>query len=338
MNKKFLIIIFLIITVGISGCISEENNKKARKTEFLMGTVAEVILYGDEEDLAKEKRDKVFTKVFDEIRNLEEKFSVEKINKEHPITLDEEKTYLLRKSLYFSEITDGAFDITVAPLVKLWNISPGEDNKVPEKEEIDKVISLVNYKKIKIVAPGIIHMEDKGMFVDFGGIAKGYAADKVALILREEDINSGIINLGGNVYAFGEKTWKFGIQDPFMKRGDFLGIVSLKNQSLVTSGIYERYFEANGKIYHHIFDTKTGYPVENELLSVSVISEKSLDGDALSTAAFALGLDKGIKLLEDYQGAEGIFVTKNNEIFLTSGISKEDFQLVERGKYEIKKR
>jgi thiamine biosynthesis lipoprotein len=338
MDNKILTITFLIVSLILFGCTKDEKSEKVRKTEFLMGTVVEVILYGDENELNKDKTDKVFKEVFNEIKSIENNFTAGMIRGGEHVYLDEEGMHLLEKSMYFSEITQGTFDITVGPLTKLWNISPGEKNKIPQKEEIERCVSLIDYNKIKTICPGMIHIENEEMFADFGAIAKGYAADRAAIILKNNEINTAILNLGGNVYAIGEKVWKFGIQDPFMKRGDFLGIVSLKNQSLVTSGIYERYFEEKGKIYHHIFDTKTGYPVENELLSVSVISDKSLDGDALSTAAFALGLDKGIKLLEDYEGAEGVFVTKNNEIFLTSGISEQEFQLVKRGKYEIKKR
>lgn len=337
MKNKFFIII-LLITLSLSGCDFSEKTVKIRKTEFLMGTVVEIIFHGNKAELSKEKTDKVFKEIFEEIKRIEERFTAGKIKGGKPVYLDEKGFYLLRKSLYFSELTDGAFDITIGPLSKLWNIRPGEDNNIPGKDKIEKILSLVDYKELKIIGPNLAYMEDEEMFADFGAIAKGYAADQAGLILKKNDINSGILNLGGNVYVLGEKTWNFGIQDPFMKRGDYLGIVSLKNQSLVTSGIYEKYFVTDGKLYHHIFDPKTGYPIENQLVSVSVISEKSLDGDALSTAAFALGLDKGIELLEDYENAEGIFITKENEIFLTSGISDEDFRLVKRGKYEIKKR
>lgn len=335
--KKKILTTLLVVLILITGCSSPQKATSVRQTKFFMGTVVEVVLYGEKKDLNKERTDKVFSQLFKEIELIEEKFTAGKINGGAPVFLDQESFYLLRKSLYFSELSEGSFDITVGPLTNLWNIRTGEKNQIPDKNEIEKSISLVDYKRIKFTAPGTVQLDEKDMFADFGAIAKGYAADRCAEILEENGVKTAVLNLGGNIYAQGDRIWKFGIQDPFMTRGDYLGIVSLKNQSLVTSGIYEKYFEEDGRIYHHIFDTKTGYPVNNELLSLSVISEKSLDGDALSTAAFVLGLEKGAKLLEEYEGAEGVFITKDNEIYLTSGLSSENFQLVKNDKYQIKK-
>ncbi len=338
-----IISILLLINFPL-GKKSQGEVISERQTKFFMGTVVEINLYGDKKELEKEKTEKIFQEVFKEIKALEDKFTRGKIIGGSPVVLDDELIYVIKKAIYFSEISGGAFDVTIGPVASLWNIHPGQENKVPLKKDLNHALSLVDYKRIKFLGENTIQMDKKGMIADFGAIAKGYAADKCRDILKRNGIDHGIINLGGNVYALGtkptenkeDKPWSFGIQDPFMDRGDFVAIVKLEDQSLVTSGIYERYFEEDGKIYHHIFDHQTGYPIDNELLSVSIIADESLDADALSTAIFAVGLEKGMEILEEYGKAEGIFITKNNKIFLTSGLIEEKFILIKDEKYEIK--
>lgn len=339
----YLFLALILLMLFIASPWKSEEVLSERQTKFFMGTVVEITLYGDKEELKKEKTEKIFKEVFNEIEMLEDKFTSGKIIGGDPVILDEEAIFLIKKGVYFSQISQGSFDLTIGPVAKLWNIKPGEDNAIPLKEDIEDALSLVDYKRIKFLSDNSLLLEKKGMFADFGAIAKGYAADKSRDILVKHGIKHGIINLGGNIYALGVKAteegdrpWSFGIQDPFMDRGDFIAIVKLKDQSLVTSGIYEKFFEEEGFIYHHIFNPQTGYPIENNLLSVSIISDESLDGDALSTAVFAAGLDKGMAILEEYGKAEGIFITKDNEIFLTSGIFKEDFILIKDEKYKIK--
>jgi thiamine biosynthesis lipoprotein len=162
------------------------------------------------------------------------------------------------------------------------------------------------------------------MQVDLGAIAKGYAADEVAEILKENGVQHAIINLGGNVLTIGGNMkgspWRIGIQDPFNPRGEFMGIITIEDKTVVTSGTYERYFEQDGKRYHHILDPRTGYPAENEVASVSIITNKSMDGDGNSTSVLLLGLEEGMKFVESQEGVDAIFVTYDKKVYITSGL------------------
>ena len=172
-------------------------------------------------------------------------------------------------------------------------------------------------------------LPEKGMALDLGGIAKGYAGDAVAAELRKNGIKHAIADLGGNLFVIGGKPdgtdWNVGIQTPFKPRGEYFGILCVSDKAVVTSGIYERYFEENGKTYHHIMDTKTGYPIDNELFSVTVVNDSSMAADALAKA-FTMGLTDGMKFIESTKGAEAIFVTKDKKVYLTPGL---------KGKFKI---
>ena len=162
------------------------------------------------------------------------------------------------------------------------------------------------------------------MEIDLGGIAKGYAADQIVKYLKSKDVESAIINLGGNVFILGEKEkntpFKVGIQDPTSEDGSSIGNISISNKSVVTSGIYERYLEKDGIIYHHMIDPSTGYPFENNLSSVTIISSSSIVGDGLSTTTFGLGLQKGMKLIESLDNTDAIFITKDKKVHTTSNL------------------
>jgi thiamine biosynthesis lipoprotein len=191
-------------------------------------------------------------------------------------------------------------------------------------------------------AASTVFLGKPGMILDLGAIAKGFAADQGALILEKAGVKAAVIDLGGNILVYGEKpgrvfsprprrTWRVGIQDPRDTRGSYIGVLETPGKSVVTSGVYERYFTRDGKRYHHILSTETGYPVENGLLSVTVIADHSIDADALSTAAFALGWEKGAALLGK-TGAEGIFVFEDQSVRVSPGL-RESFTLSETSGY-----
>jgi thiamine biosynthesis lipoprotein len=163
------------------------------------------------------------------------------------------------------------------------------------------------------------------MEIDLGAIAKGYIADLVKEYLQSRGVTRGIINLGGNILVMGAKSenqpWRIGIQNPFDSRGNHIGIASVAEKTIVTSGIYERYFYFEGKRYHHILDPQTGFPVENDLASVTIIADTSIDADALSTSLFILGVKKGIELIETVEKTEAVFVTKEKKVIYSSGAS-----------------
>lgn len=249
----------------------------------------------------------------------------------NPVALDEDLYGLIKKAISFSEI-DPLFDVTVGPLVALWGIGT-ENARVPSPDEITTAKNLIDYKKITLDDKNMrVSLEEEGMAIDLGAIAKGYAADLTKEILLKNRIDSAIINYGGNILAVGSKDdgspWRIGVQHPDQSRGQFIGVIELIDKSIVTSGIYERFLEQEGKTYHHILDPNTGYPVENNLLGVSIISDDSIDGDALSTMVFARGLVEGYAWLADHPQYDAIFITKDYQVYLTPGIQTQ-FKLVD---------
>ena len=239
---------------------------------------------------------------------------------------------LIKKGIEYGDTSDGRFDITIGKLSDLWNFSEiaentdSKDNEVdasvvPSDAQIQSELAHVNYHNIQINGNDVMLTDSKAK-LDLGGIAKGFIADKMKTYLQSKKITSGIINLGGNVLTVGEKSdgsdYTVGIQKPFDESGEPICTVKVKDKSVVTSGIYERYYRVDGKLYHHILDTTTGYPVKNNLYSVTIISDSSCDGDALSTTCFALGIDKAKELINSLSGVEAIFVTDDYSIITTS--------------------
>lgn len=345
-NKKWIFIVSIVVILLVAFGLIVKNKKDIsspiKETNYLMGTIMNLTIYDNQdEDLTKN--------AFDVIRDVEGKMSlniedseINKINNKAfaaPFVMSDETAFVMRKGYEYSDLSDGHFDITIGPLVDIWGIG-SENARVPSDSEIDNAIAKVNYKDIGLMDK-TIKLNKEGMILDLGGIAKGYAADKVVEYLMSQNVSRAIIDLGGNIFALGEKEqgvdWSVGVQNPFDEtRGEYLGIVKVSNKSVVTSGVYERYLEANGKKYHHILDPYTGFPVDNELMSVTIVSDKSIDGDALSTGAFALGLDKGYSLIESLVGVDAIFVTKDKEVFVTDDL-KDSFEL-KNTEFEILKK
>lgn len=302
---------------------------------FCMGTVISQRVYGEKAEIA-------VMKVEEEIKRLEtlmsfflESSEITRLNNaagKHEVELGCEALYVLNRAKYFSEMCDGTFDVTIGPVAKLWGIFT-DHAKVPSKEEIDKALSFTGYKDITINNElGTAKLERVGESVDLGAIAKGYAADRAIEIYKQHGIESAFINLGGNVMVLGNKPegspWMIGIQNPLLQRGQCLGVVKAVNKTIVTSGDYVRYFEKDNVKYHHILDPRTGYPANSGLISTTIVSEKSIGADALSTAIFILGLEEGMKLINSIKDMEAIFVTKDKEIYVTEGL-KENFILFE---------
>ncbi|MBY6952355.1 FAD:protein FMN transferase [Clostridium botulinum] len=334
MKIKYVTILLLCICLPLVfvGCDSKSEEPVSRET-YLMGTIINIKAYGKDADKAVQAS-------VDKISDIENKMSlnistseVNKINKNAgivPVKVSKNTFDVVKASLIYSEKSKGSFDITVEPLVSLWGI--GTDKaRIPSKDEINNALKLINYKDVIInEKESTVMLKRKGQAIDLGAIAKGYTADELKKVLLNYNVSSAFLSLGGNVYVLGNKPdktlWKIGVQNPLEPRGDYLGIVSVSDKSVVTSGNYERFFEKNGKRYHHIFDTKTGYPAEKGLISVSIISDKSIDGDALSTSVYTLGLDEGKKLIESLKGVEAIFVTNDKKVYVTSGL-KDIFKL-----------
>ena len=219
---------------------------------------------------------------------------------------------LVKMCLEVSDRTDGAFDISVEPLLKIWNIKSPEPT-VPNEEQIEKALELVNYKNI-VLNPKTksITLKKEGMKISLGAVAKGYAADMAVKKLKENGVEDALIDLGGNIYALGQK--KIGIQTPFEERGKYFTVCDAEDTSVVTSGAYERYFEEEGNIYHHILDTRSGYPADSGLLSATVVAENSALADALSTALFAMGEERAESVISSFDGVWAILLTEDKRI------------------------
>lgn len=328
-TKIFTFLTLLIFSLGIlTGC-SKDNKvvTPLKRSEVLMGTVVDVALYDNTDE-------KILDKVFEKVKDLEKILSinedgtlVDEINAEagiKPVKVDDDTYNIIKKGIEYAKLSNGLFDISVGPIVKLWNIGLPEA-KVPTQEEINEKLPLIGYEDIELNENNkTVFLKRPGMMIDLGGIAKGYTADVISDILTEEGVKSAIINLGGNVFTHGKKVngddWNVGIQNPFSERGGIIGSIATSNKSIVTSGIYERYIEKDGVKYHHILSPITGYPYDNEIAGITIISDTSADGDALSTSVFAMGVEDGMKFVNSIDGIDAIFITKDNKVYITDGI------------------
>ena len=238
--------------------------------------------------------------------------------------ISEDLAALLSEGLDITRESDGAFDIAIAPLTSLWDFT-AEDPKVPDDAAIQKALPLCSSDGVTIDGQDITLPSDDIQF-DVGAIAKGYIADRLKDFLIKKGVKSAIINLGGNVLCIGSKPdgtpFKIGIQKPFADRNETEAVMDITGKSVVSSGIYERCFKQDGKLYHHILNPQTGYPYDNGLISVTIISDQSVDGDALSTTCFALGLEDGLKFAEK-KGVQAVFITEDYELHYTDGFRDE---------------
>ncbi|MDR0920978.1 MAG: FAD:protein FMN transferase [Lactobacillales bacterium] len=245
-----------------------------------------------------------------------------------PVKVDKDIYRLVKKAYAYSAESDGKFDLAIGPITQLWHIG-FDDARKPTQQEIDEKLKLVDYQKVILNdEEQTVFLQEKGMELDLGAIAKGFITDEVANLLKKKGVTTAIVDLGGNVYVLGHsprgdnKPWTVGIQDPNKARNTVVGYLPGVNQSFVTSGIYERYLKVDGKSYHHLMNPDTGYPFDNDIAGVTIVSDKSTDGDGLSTTIFALGLKDGMAFIEKQKGVEALFITKDNKIYETSGIKK----------------
>ncbi len=310
----------------ISGCPSPSPVTESR---LMLGTSITISLH----DKAPRS---IFEEIWTLVQDIESRMSINataydttelmQINRssgQQGVKVSDDTLEVIKEGIRIGHLSDGAFDITIAPLVSLWQI--GQDAPaIPGEEEISAILPLIEYSKIQIDSEGQVFLPHEGMGIDLGGVAKGYAAGKIAELLKSRGISHALLDFGGDIAAVGSKPngspWRIGIQDPAANRGILLGIIEIADQSVVTSGVYERYFFLDGIRYHHILDPDQGYPVRNGLTSVTVITKDPATADALSTAAFVLGLEKGTTLIASINDTEAIFVYEDKQVFLTDGL------------------
>ncbi len=250
------------------------------------------------------------------------------------ISVDSELFFLIKEAKKYARLTGGVFDITVASLVELWQ-KYGKVQKIPSQSLIEDTLKKVNYENILIDEErGMVKLRRNGQKIDLGGIAKGYAANRVIQYYQQKGLRSAMINLGGNVALLGgrddEKPWQIGIQNPLQKRGECLAIISVSNTAVVTSGNYERFFLENNRIYHHILSPLTGYPASSGLRSVTIIYPDAMLADVLATTLFILGLERGVKLIKRFSDIEVIIISEDRKIYL-SGSLVGKCQITEKG-------
>lgn len=298
-------------------------NPFVSKTVFVFGTANTVTVGIEHRKVMEEVKDILlsFHKRMSIYESTSEISSLNHMAGSSSLSISPEIYDLIRRSIAYSKLTNGAFDITALPLKKIWQTV----EQIPTEAQIYRAKKLVNYRNI-VFSDNKIMLKYSGMGVDLGGIAKGFAVDKVVELLKSRGIASGVINFGGSVFVLGEER-SVGIQTPFGKKGTYIGTIRVKNKAVVTSGAYENYRVINGTAYQHILDPHTGYPVNNELLAVTLIGAKAEELDALATGVCVMGIQKGYDLLKKRQ-IDAIFIKKDRSVLLTEGI-KESFSFKE---------
>lgn len=241
----------------------------------------------------------------------------------HPVVVSQPVFDLICQAKAVSLLADSCFNLAIGPLVKHWKIG-FSGNTVPPAAEIQSLLLLTRPEQV-ILNPHTcsVFLAQQGMEIDLGAIAKGYIADRVRDELHRMGVEHALINLGGNVLTigtplYGDSSWAIGLKRPFASADATIGVIEVIGKSVVTSGIYERYFEVDGKIYHHILDPKTGYPLDNEILSVTMVSDSSIDGDIYTTLLYGMGVEKALKYLASIPHIEAIFVTKTSQVIVSS--------------------
>ena len=308
---------------------SNSNTEVTTRSSFALGTIIQLKAFGKSGSGAIDEAIIMLNNIDNKMSAFKADSEISQINKNSGLlsqTVSADTYFVIKKAIEYCRLTEGAFDPTVRPLVNLWN-KAFEQEKIPGESAVKEKLSLVNYRDIFLDdEKNSVLLIHEGQAIDLGGIAKGFAADQVRDSFIKNGIRNALIDLGGNIYALGSKPdgslWKVGIQNPFCARGQYLGILKVKNKSIVTSGNYEKYIVKNGKRYHHILNPRTGYPSESKIISATIISDNSLDGDGLSTGIYILGVRKSLELIESLKGIDAILVTDDKKVFVTSGVNK----------------
>ena len=295
-------------------------------TGFFFDTVITISLYDTQDTALLESCDQLMQECEDRLSRTREGSDIWKINhaQGESVEVAPETAWLIERSLAYCELSDGSFDITIAPVIDLWDFHNENHPAAPSKELIQEALAHVDYHTVQVDGTTVT-LSDPQAGIDLGAIAKGYISDLLKEHLLEQGCKSALINLGGNVMTIGEKPdgseWRIGIRRPFGSSAyDLIAKVAVKDLSVITSGTYERYFIAeDGTMYHHILDPDTGYSVQNGLMSVSIISPDGTSGDALSTTCFVLGLEKGMQLIESLDDTEALFILEDETMIASSG-------------------
>ncbi len=335
--KKYLFHILCIFSALLFSGGCAVSGEPITRTGFYFDTIIQVTIY----DAAKEY-------CLTECMSLAEKYEkmlsqtiegsdIWKINHSggRPVQVSAETVLLLKTALSYSEMTDGLIDPTIETVSSLWDFHADQDllsenepenkaDRLPESQELEEALKHVDYHNL-LIEGNTVTLSDPESRISLGFLAKGFIADQLKEYLLSQKIESAIINLGGNLLAVGKRPdgtpFQFGVQMPFDAQGSVITVLSVADRSAVSSGVYERYFYQDGMLYHHILNPGTGYPVQNGLLGVTVLTDSSMMGDALSTACFILGPDKGMQLIESLENTDAVFITDDYALHYSSGLS-----------------
>lgn len=315
----------LLILLLLCGCQKEEAGLSTQF--FAMDTLIDLTVFGETSPQESEVSDAIVAEVnrLDSLlsrHNANSAVSALNLQAGSAASVDPEVYDLLQKAVSFSLDTDNCFDISVAPIMDAWDFT-GENPRVPSVEELHSLLTHVGNERIVFGENHTVTLED-GMSIDLGGIAKGYASDRIRTLFEENNISSGKISLGGNVYVHGAKPdgspWRIAVEDP-NHPGSYLGVLHICDKFAITSGGYQRYFEQNGIRYYHIIDPHTGDVARNGLVSATVVCDNGTLGDAFSTALFVMGYEKAVEFWRTYEtDFEMILVDENNCVYVTEGL------------------
>ena len=342
--KKISTVVILFLSIAQTGC-SVPQNMPVSMEGFYFDTICSVTVYDLElkdsglpaglslkhqktagkEERARELIQGAFElcgRYEDILSKTRENSDIYRINNSHGsfVVCDPETVAVIKKGIYYGELSGGRFDITVGGLSELWDFHT-DDPELPEKEDIEEALKHVGYKNIETDG-NRVRLTDSQAKLDIGGLAKGYIADRVSQYLKKEGVKSAVISLGGDVVCIGEKKingestkFKVGIETPYSDMSRISRTIELSDGTAVTSGVYERFFEKDGKKYHHILDPKTGYPVQTDMLSATVISDEgaSCDCDALATICIMLGYEEAERFMQGQKGFSKVFIPASNE-------------------------
>ena len=326
--KKYFISAMLSALLFLTGCSAESSPEPVQGTFFAMDTMMDFTIYGESGLI--DQSESLIASLESLVSVTDTGSELYAINQTGSGTLTGKASSLMEQALEICRRTDGALDLSIYPIVRAWGFTTGS-YQVPDEAEIQALLPLVDYRKIQYdAADGDVTLPE-GMEIDLGSVAKGYAGQLVAQMLREHGVQSALLNLGGNVQTVGAKPdgspWQIGIKDP--QGEDAMMVLSVEDQAVVTSGGYERYFEQDGQTYWHIMDPSTGHPADSGLISVTIVGDEGVVCDGLSTALFVMGLEKAADLWAQSGDFEAVFVTASGEVYITEGL-RDRFALTEQ--------
>ena len=344
-SKIFICALLVAFIATLTGCnpltvLNKNEKNKCSGTIFAMDTIMELTIYGDEAQLTQAEN--LIFSLNDALSVTSENSDIYKINTQKEATIGANAGELIEESLLLCDSTDGALDISIYPVIKAWGFTIGS-YEVPSDNALKSLLAYVDYSKIELTKSEKNSYKvtiPEAMEIDLGSVAKGYTGDKLVELLKTSGVKSALLSLGGNIQVLGSKPdgsyWKIAVTNP-VNPSEYIGYLEISDKAVITSGGYQRYFEENGNIYHHILDPKTGSPANSGLLSVTIVGEKGVYCDGLSTALFVMGMEKATSYWREHSDFEAIFVDENEYIYITEGLSdiytpinKTSYQVISR--------